>query len=145
MRKGAIIVGRTKSSQFANGESATADWVDQMCPFNPRGDGYQQPSSSSSGSGASIAAYEWLDNTIGSDTGGSITGPAGVQGVYGMRPTFGAISLQGAIPLQATQDTAGAFDRSAVKGAEFVKAWYGSQFKNYTSLPSVSQLSESFE
>lgn len=45
-----------------------SDWVDQMCPFNPRADGYQQPSSSSSGPGAAIAAYDWLDNTIGSDT-----------------------------------------------------------------------------
>ena len=68
VNQGAILVGRTKCSQFANGESATADWVDQMCPFNPRGDGYQQPSSSSSGSGAAIAAYPWLDYTIGSDT-----------------------------------------------------------------------------
>lgn len=66
--KGAVIVGRVKTSQFANGESATADWVDQMCPFNPRGDGYQQPQSSSSGPGAAAAAYDWLDHTIGSDT-----------------------------------------------------------------------------
>jgi len=51
---GAIIVGKTPTSQFANGESSTADWVDQFCPFNPRGDGYQDPSSSSSGSGASM-------------------------------------------------------------------------------------------
>lgn len=66
--QGAIIVGRAKTSQFANGETATADWVDQLAPFNPRGDGYQQPSSSSSGPGASIGAYSWLDETIGSDT-----------------------------------------------------------------------------
>ena len=136
--QGAIVVGRSKTSQYANGESATADWVDQMCPFNPRGDGYQQPSSSSSGSGAAIGAYDWLDNTIGSDTGGSITGPAGVQGVYGLRPTWGAISLEGVIPLQATQDTAGFFDRSAVRGAAFAKGWYGDKFKTYAKLPSVS-------
>jgi hypothetical protein len=46
---GAIIVGHQKASQFANGETATADWVDYHSPFNPRGDGYQDPSSSSSG------------------------------------------------------------------------------------------------
>lgn len=49
---GAIVVGKMKTSQFANGERATADWVDYLAPFNPRGDGYQQPSSSSSGPGA---------------------------------------------------------------------------------------------
>lgn len=70
---GAIIVGKTLSSQFANGETSTADWVDQFCPFNPRGDGYQDPSSSSSGSGASMGAYDWLDYAIGSDTGNSMS------------------------------------------------------------------------
>lgn len=49
---GAVIVGKMKTSQFANGESATADWVDYHAPFNPRGDGYQDPSSSSAGPAA---------------------------------------------------------------------------------------------
>lgn len=77
---GAVIVGKQKTSQFANGESPTADWVDYFAPFNPRGDGYQIPSSSSSGAGASQAAYGWLDIALGSDTGGSIRGPSQVQG-----------------------------------------------------------------
>lgn len=66
---GAVIVGKMKTSQFANGEEATADWVDYHSPFNPRGDGYQDPSSSSSGPGAGAGSYPWLDLTIGSDTG----------------------------------------------------------------------------
>lgn len=37
---GAIIVGKQKTSQFANGEEATEDWVDYHSPFSPRGDGY---------------------------------------------------------------------------------------------------------
>jgi len=44
---GAIIVGKMITSQFANGETATADWVDYHEAFNPRGDGYQDTSSSS--------------------------------------------------------------------------------------------------
>lgn len=136
--QGGIIVARAKTSTFANGETATADWVDQMCPFNPRGDGYQQPSSSSSGPGAAIAAYDWLDNTIGSDTGCSIICPAGAQGVFGMRPTHGAISLTGAIPMMPDMDTAGFFSRDAVKGRDFSKGWYGDRFGNYTVLPKVS-------
>jgi hypothetical protein len=51
---GAAIVGKMKTSQFANGESATADWVDYHAPFNPRGDGYQDPSSSSAGPAAGV-------------------------------------------------------------------------------------------
>jgi Asp-tRNA(Asn)/Glu-tRNA(Gln) amidotransferase A subunit family amidase len=46
---GAIIVGKMITSQFANEEMATADWVDYHSPFNARGDGYSDPSSSSSG------------------------------------------------------------------------------------------------
>ena len=42
--------------------------VDFQAPYNPRGDGYQSPVGSSSGSAAAIAAYDWLDFTIGSDS-----------------------------------------------------------------------------
>lgn len=67
---GAVVVGKTKTTQFALGEAPTADYVDQLAPFNPRGDGYQNPQGSSSGSAAGVAAYEWLDFGTGSDTGG---------------------------------------------------------------------------
>lgn len=53
--------------------SPTADWVDQFSPFNPRGDGYNDPSTSSAGSGAAAGAYDWVDVTIGSDSGGSVS------------------------------------------------------------------------
>jgi hypothetical protein len=39
-----------------------------QAPFSPRGDGYQSPVGSSSGSAAAIASYEWLDLPIGSDS-----------------------------------------------------------------------------
>ncbi|KAF4335518.1 glutamyl-tRNA(Gln) amidotransferase subunit A [Fusarium beomiforme] len=104
---GAVIVGTQKLSQFANGENPTADWVSYLAPFNPRGDGYQGPSSSSSGAGASIASYPWLDLAVGSDTGGSIRGPAGVSGVFGNRPTHNLVSLDHVMPLSPKMDTAG--------------------------------------
>ena len=53
---GMILVGKAKTSQFANGEYATDDWVDLHAPYNPRGDGYQDGSSSSTGPGTSMAA-----------------------------------------------------------------------------------------
>lgn len=104
---GAVLVGKTKTSQFANGEVATEDWVDYHSPFNPRGDGYQDPSSSSSGAGSSIGSYPWLDLTLGSDTGGSIRGPSQVQGVFGNRPTHGLVPLTGVMPLAPELDTPG--------------------------------------
>ena len=104
---GAILVGKMKTSQFANGETATDDWVDYHAPFNPRGDGYQDPSSSSSGPGAGAGSYPWLDLTLGSDTGGSIRGPSQVQGLFGNRPSHGLVSLTGVMPLAPELDTAG--------------------------------------
>lgn len=104
---GAVLVGKVKTSQFANGEQATEDWVDYHSPFNPRGDGYQDPSSSSSGSGAASGSYAWLDLTLGSDTGGSIRGPSQVQGLFGNRPTQGIVPLTGVMPLAPQLDTPG--------------------------------------
>lgn len=104
---GAVVVGLQKPSQFANGESPTVDWVDYHAPYNPRGDGYQDPSSSSSGAGASVAGYDWLDIAVGSDTGGSIRGPSGVGGVFGNRPSHGLVTLDGAMPLSPSLDTVG--------------------------------------
>ncbi|CCF39556.1 glutamyl-tRNA(Gln) amidotransferase [Colletotrichum higginsianum] len=104
---GAVVVGKVKTAQFANGEFANADWIDYHSPFNPRGDGYQDPNFSSAGAGASVASYEWLDIALGSDTGGSIRGPARVQGLYGLRPSHGAVSLNHTLPLAPEFDTAG--------------------------------------
>lgn len=104
---GAILVGKMKTSQFANGERTTDDWVDYHGPFNPRGDGYQDPSSSSSGPGSGEGSYPWLDLTLGSDTGGSIRGPCQVQGLFGNRPSHALVPLTGAMPLAPELDTAG--------------------------------------
>lgn len=70
--QGAVVVGKVKTSQFANGENPTADWIEVLPPFNPRGDGWQYPSSSSAGSGVAVAAYDWVDFAIGTDTSGSM-------------------------------------------------------------------------
>ncbi|KAK1448235.1 hypothetical protein CCUS01_11818 [Colletotrichum cuscutae] len=128
---GAVVVGYQKPSQFANGETATADWVDYHSPFNPRGDGYNDPSSSSSGAGASIGSYEWLDIAVGSDTGGSIRGPSAVQGLFGNRPSHGLVGLDGVMPLSPTLDTAGFLTRDPYIWDEANKVLYGA---NYTSL-----------
>ncbi|KKY39331.1 putative glutamyl-trna subunit a [Diaporthe ampelina] len=132
---GAVLVGKMGTVQFANGDKATADWVDLHAPFNPRGDGYQDPSGSSTGPGAGIGAYEWLDLSIGSDTGGSMRGPAAAQGIFGNRPSTGAISLDHVIPLSPVADTAGLFARSGSLWAEATKAYYPNMQSNWTTLP----------
>jgi hypothetical protein len=123
---GAIIVGKMITSQFANGETATADWVDYHEAFNPRGDGYQDTSSSSSGGGAGTASYAWLDISLGSDTGGSVRGPSQVQGLYGNRPSHGLVSLDHTMPLSPVLDTPGLLARDPVVWMEAAQAMYGS-------------------
>lgn len=127
---GAQVVGLQKPSQFANGETATADWVDYHSPFNPRGDGYEDPSSSSSGAGASIASYEWLDVAVGSDTGGSIRGPSQVQGLFGNRPSHALVELDHVMPLSTYLDTAGMITRDPYIWDVAQQVMYGD---NYTS------------
>ncbi|CAH0025316.1 unnamed protein product [Clonostachys rhizophaga] len=131
---GAVIVGTQKLSQFATSEVATVDWVDYHSPFNPRGDGYQDPSESSSGAGASVASYDWLDVAVGTDTGGSIRSPAGVSGVFGNRASHGLVSLDHVMPLSEPLDTVGFLVRDPALWEKLQTVMYGS---NYTSLASL--------
>ena len=87
--------------------------TDYLAPFNPRGDGYQSPSSSSTGSAVASAAYPWLDFTIGTDTGGSTRHPAGICGTYGMRASTNLVSTGGIYSVAPLLDSLGVFARSA--------------------------------
>ncbi|KAM3497218.1 hypothetical protein MY10362_009422 [Beauveria mimosiformis] len=131
---GAVIVGYQALAQFANGDRYAADAVDMHLPFNPRGDGYSVPSGSSSGAGASVAAYPWLDLALGSDTGGSVRQPAQVAGLFGNRPTTGLVTLDGVTPLAPTLDTPGFLARDPALWDAAQQVLYGS---NYTSWRSV--------
>lgn len=64
---GALIVGKTKLTSFCVWEEPVES-IDYPAPWNARADGYQSPGGSSSGSGAAIGAYEWLDIAIGTDS-----------------------------------------------------------------------------
>lgn len=111
--RGAVIVAKAKTVQFASG-MASADWCVNICPTNPRGDGQLDTDCSSSGSAAAVAGYGWLDFAIGSDSEsaflrndwglnviglGSMTGPAAACGIFGLRPSLGALSNVGAVPV----------------------------------------------
>ncbi|KAK8042980.1 amidase signature enzyme [Apiospora phragmitis] len=87
---GAVLVGKLRCGQWCDGQDPI-DRIEEPTPINPRGDGFQKPSGSSSGSAAACASYPWLDFTVGTDTGGSIRHPAAVNGVYGVRPSSGRV------------------------------------------------------
>lgn len=134
---GAIIIGKMKTSQFANGETATDDWVDYHSPYNPRGDGYQDPSSSSSGPGAGVGAYPFLDIALGSDTGGSIRGPSQVNGCFGNRPSHGLVALDSVMPLSPDMDTAGFLTRDPLLWHTAAQVLYETNItsSNFKSFP----------
>jgi amidase len=71
------------------------------------------PGGSSSGSAVAVAAG-LVDLALGTDTGGSIRIPATYCGVYGFRPTHGAVSIEGVIPLAPSFDTVGWFANDAL-------------------------------
>lgn len=104
---GADMVGKTHTDELTyslNGENAHYG-----TPVNVNAPG-RIPGGSSSGSAAAVAAG-LCDFTLGSDTGGSVRAPASYCGIYGIRPTHGRVSLEGACPLATSFDTAGWFAR----------------------------------
>ncbi|KAJ8130621.1 hypothetical protein O1611_g3006 [Lasiodiplodia mahajangana] len=123
---GFVVVGKLKTTQFADSEWPTCDWIDYHGPFNPRGDGYLTPSGSSAGSASAVASYTWLDFSLGTDTLGSIRAPAAAQAIFGMRPTLGATSTTGMVPYSSSWDTIGGFARTAADYKILAQALYGS-------------------
>ena len=111
---GARLTGITHTDELAyslNGENAHYG-----TPVNRAAPG-RIPGGSSSGS-ASVTAAGLVDFAIGSDTGGSVRIPATYCGLYGIRTTFGAIALDGCMPLAPSFDTCGWFARDAATFAK---------------------------
>ncbi|KAF4951992.1 hypothetical protein FGADI_7108 [Fusarium gaditjirri] len=131
---GAVFVGKMKTTQFAAPENAR-DAIDYQAPFNPRGDGYQEVGSSSSGPGAGVASYHWLDLALGSDTGGSIRVPAEDNGIFGNRPTHGLVALSRVVPLGPEFDTAGFLARDTKIWSTACKVMYSNLTAGYTRYP----------
>ncbi|KAI0173507.1 amidase signature domain-containing protein [Hypoxylon sp. FL1284] len=117
---GATLVGKMRLCQWCDGQDPM-ERLEEVTPTNPRGDTFQKPSASSSGSAAGCASYPWLDFTVGTDTGGSIRHPAGVNGLYGLRPSIDLIKSSGLV-CTALMDTPGVFARSAKVAEKVMKA-----------------------
>jgi aspartyl-tRNA(Asn)/glutamyl-tRNA(Gln) amidotransferase subunit A len=105
---GAIILGTLNMHEAALG--ATTDNPFFGRAINPHAAGYS-PGGSSGGSAAAVAAGLCVA-AIGTDTLGSIRIPAAWCGVYGLKPSHGAISMQGVVPLSAKLDAVGPITRS---------------------------------
>ena len=118
---GAVLMGKLATWEFAlGGPSWDLPWPPARNPWNPD----YLPGGSSSGAGAAVAAG-FVPGAIGTDTGGSIRGPAAVCGIAGLKPTYGRVSRRGVFPNTFTMDHCGPLTRSAEDIALFLQAIAG--------------------
>lgn len=113
---GAIVVGKTVTHELAYGLNAPPT----RSPWGQ--DSY--PGGSSAGSGAAVAARSAF-GAIGTDTGGSIREPAALNGIVGLKPTFGLVSRYGIVLLSPSLDHAGPLARTVEDCALMTQALAG--------------------
>src|SRR4051794_22667654 len=124
---GAVILGKTNLSEWANirsshsisGWSAVGGQTRNPWALD------RNPCGSSSGSGAAVAAG-LVRFAIGTETDGSVTCPAAINGIVGLKPTVGLVSRTHIVPISHSQDTAGPMTASVREAAELLTAIAGS-------------------
>jgi amidase len=129
---GAVILGKTNLSEWANFRSthSISGWSGRgLQTRNPYALD-RNPSGSSSGSGAAVAA-ELCAMAVGTETDGSIVSPASVNGIVGIKPTVGLIPDAGIVPIAHSQDTAGPMART-VRDAAVLLTVLNARGEDYT-------------
>ena len=123
---GAIILGKTNLSEWANFRSshASSGWSGRGGQARNPYALDRTPSGSSSGS-AGAAASSYCAVAVGTETDGSITSPSAACSLVGLKPTIGLVSRAGIIPIAHTQDTAGPMARTVTDTAILLAALVG--------------------
>jgi len=124
---GAVIIGKNNLHECAYGVSSTNPHYGAV--HNPC-DIARIPGGSSGGSAAAVAAGMGAAS-LGTDTGGSIRIPASLCGVVGLKPTYGACSLDGVIPLSSTMDHVGPIADSVRTAAAVFEVISGRRLKPF--------------
>jgi len=123
---GAVLLGKANLSEWANFRStrSVSGWSGRggQCR-NPYALD-RNPSGSSSGSGAAVAA-NLVALAVGTETDGSIVSPSNNCGVVGIKPTVGLVSRTGVVPISESQDTAGPMARTVADAAALLTALAG--------------------
>jgi aspartyl-tRNA(Asn)/glutamyl-tRNA(Gln) amidotransferase subunit A len=118
---GGVLLGKLATHEFAiGGPSFDLPFPPSRNPWNPQ----HITGGSSSGSATAIAA-RMVRMAMGSDTGGSIRGPAAWCGLVGIKPTYGRVSRRGVFPLSWTLDHCGPLSRSVEDAAITVQVLAG--------------------
>ena len=124
---GAIIVGKTNLSEWANFRSS-----DSISGWSAVGGQTRNAHAldrnacgSSTGSGVAVAAG-LVPMAVGTETNGSITCPASISGIVGFKPTVGLVSRTYVVPISHSQDTPGPMTRTVREAAAMLGAMAGS-------------------
>lgn len=118
---GAVLTGKLATHEFAHGgPSFDLPWPPARNPWNTA----HFTGGSSSGSGAALAA-RMVPASLGSDTGGSIRGPASLCGIVGLKPTYGLVSRAGVLPNSYSYDHCGPMARTSEDCALILNAIAG--------------------
>ena len=125
---GAVLLGKLNLSEFAIGGTIDHPYG---TPRNPWNTGHSA-GGSSSGSGVAVAAG-LCAGALGSDTGGSIRGPAAFCGIVGIRPTYGRVTRSGVVPMCWSMDTVGPMTRTVRDCAIMLAAIAGRDDRDPTS------------
>jgi aspartyl-tRNA(Asn)/glutamyl-tRNA(Gln) amidotransferase subunit A len=118
---GCVILGKSLSTEFALSHYNTS----RVMPVNPADSLHKRATGGSSSGSAAALAADYCSFTVGTDTGGSVRGPAALCGVVGFKPTAGVWSCDGVFPLAAKLDTPGLFTRSVADAAFIYSALQG--------------------
>jgi aspartyl-tRNA(Asn)/glutamyl-tRNA(Gln) amidotransferase subunit A len=128
---GAILLGKTNMDAFAHGSSTeTSDFFTTNNPWNLD----RVAGGSSGGSTAAVAANMCIFS-IGSETSGSIRGPAAWCGVTGLKPTYGRVSRYGAIAMASSTDSPGPIGKTVEDCALVLEVVAGVDQNDATSSP----------
>jgi aspartyl-tRNA(Asn)/glutamyl-tRNA(Gln) amidotransferase subunit A len=118
---GAILLGKHETHEFAiGGPDFTLPFPPARNPWNTA----HYPAGSSSGSAVAVAAG-LCAAAMGSDTGGSIRGPAAYCGIVGLKPSYGRVSRRGVFPLSYSLDHCGPLTRTVEDCAIMLQALAG--------------------
>ncbi|MFK7957881.1 MAG: amidase family protein [Lysobacterales bacterium] len=142
---GGVVLGKTNLSEWANFRStqSSSGWSSLGGQTKNAWNKSANPCGSSSGSAVAVA-IRLAPLALGTETNGSITCPAGANGVFGLKPTMGRVSRSGVIPIANSMDMVGPMARTAADLALLMRVIDGSdpqdrattiRFKKYGILP----------